>query len=515
MKRTFLAAIALMMGATAFAQQQTFPRSLAEDTKGYMSKEYWSYWNDEEQARIDADIEKYRKADGELVIENLGRKRDVKIEQMEHEFIFGAHIFNFNQLGKTEYNDRYKRSYGELFNRATVPFYWRHLEWERGKPRFETAERDTEAWWNKCENPESQWHWRRPSTDQIVEFCEQKGIKMHGHVLVWGTRGHGIPRWWSEMLTPEELANWKKYFPNQNPVRLRSKEKQTSEWGNMSFEECAKAFPDYPKALDNAFENRIKQIAERYKGRIQSWDVVNESAVDYERGNLIENHTISKTRYGLMHGDMDYKALQSAKKYFPAEVKLNINDYQLTDGYKQQIARLIERDCKIDIVGLQMHLFNPQSCVDIANGANIQTPQGVRKMIENFKELKLPLHLSEITITSPSADDKGYMIQAIITQNLYRLWFSMEYMMGITWWNVVDNCGAKGEPSTSGLFFRDMREKPVYHAMNNLINNEWTTRLTIKADKQGKVSFRGFKGKYRITWTDKSGHEQSMEYNLE
>ena len=60
-----------------------------------------------------------------------------------------------------------------------------------------------------------------------------------------------------------------------------------------------------------------------------------------------------------------------------------------------------------------------------------------------------------------------------------------------------------------------MREKPVYHAMNNLINNEWTTRLTIKADKQGKVSFRGFKGKYRITWTDKSGHEQSMEYNLE
>ena len=138
MKRTFLAAIALMMGATAFAQQQTFPRSLAEDTKGYMSKEYWSYWNDEEQARIDADIEKYRKADGELVIENLGRKRDVKIEQVEHECIFGAHIFNFNQLGKKEYNDRYKELYGTLFNRATVPFYWKEFELEQGKPRFAT-----------------------------------------------------------------------------------------------------------------------------------------------------------------------------------------------------------------------------------------------------------------------------------------------------------------------------------------------------------------------------------------
>ena len=214
-------------------------------------------------------------------------------------------------------------------------------------------------------------------------------------------------------------------------------------------------------------------------------------------------------------------ALTARARELTPHAKIMISPYGIFNSnfddprYEQQIARLIERDCKIDIVGLQMHLFNPQSCVDIANGANIQTPQGVRKMIENFKELKLPLHLSEITITSPSADDKGYMIQAIITQNLYRLWFSMEYMMGITWWNVVDNCGAKGEPSTSGLFFRDMREKPVYHAMNNLINNEWTTRLTIKADKQGKVSFRGFKGKYRITWTDKSGHEQSMEYNLE
>ena len=309
--------------------------------------------------------------------------------------------------------------------------------------------------------------------------------------------------------------NWKKYFPNQKPTRLKSHEKHTSEWGSMSFEECAAEFPTYLKRLDEAFENRIKQIAERYKGRIDSWDVVNESAEDDRTDRIQENLPIAKSRYGIMNGDYPYKALKWAEKHFPSEVKLNINDYQLTDGYKKQIARLIERGCKIDIAGLQMHLFNPQSCVDIANGANIQTPQGVRKMIDNFKELKLPLHLSEITITSPSADDKGYMIQAIITQNLYRLWFSMEYMMGITWWNVVDNCGAKGEPSTSGLFFRNMQEKPVYHALNNLINNEWTTRLTAKTDKEGKVEFRGFKGKYRITWTDKDGREQSMEYNLE
>ena len=130
MRKTILAAVLAVVAAGAQAQM-TFPRSHAEDTKGYMSEAYWKLWNEEEQARIDADIEKYRKADGELVLENIGRKRDVKIEQVSHEFIFGAHIFNFNQLGKTEWNDRYKRIYGELFNSATVPFYWRSWSWSR------------------------------------------------------------------------------------------------------------------------------------------------------------------------------------------------------------------------------------------------------------------------------------------------------------------------------------------------------------------------------------------------
>ena len=515
MKKSIILLCAILACSTSFAQSKlVFPRSQAEDKNGYMSEAYWKLWNPEEQARIDADIEKYRKADGELVLENIGRKRDVKIEQVEHEFIFGAHIFNFNQLGKTEYNERYKRSYGELFNRATVPFYWRHFEWERGKPRFETAERDTEEWWNNCEKPESQWHWRRPSTDQIVDFCESKGVRMHGHVLVWGTRGHGIPRWWSELLTPEEMINWKKYFPNQNPVRLRSKEKHTGEWSNMSFEECAQAFPNYPKALDNAFEQRIKQIAERYKGRIHSWDVVNESNEDYFADRIQEELPIAKSRYGIMNGDYPYKALKWAEKYFPKEVALNINDYRRKPSYTAQVQRLQERGCKIDVMGLQMHLMKVQACQDIANGVKIQTPSQIRQYINWASKANLPLHMSEITITAPTQDERGFMIQAIITQNLYRLWFSQEKMIGITWWNTVDGCGKKGEPAVSGIFFRDMKEKPSYWALDQLINHEWKTNTTVKADESGKVQFRGFKGKYRITYKDKQGKTQSVEYIL-
>ena len=117
-----------------------------------------------------------------------------------------------------------------------------------------------------------------------------------------------------------------------------------------------------------------------------------------------------------------------------------------------------------------MHLFNPKQCLDIANGKNFRTPEYMRKLLRSRSTLNRPIHMSEITVTSPDNNERGLMIQAIITRNYYRLWFSMEKVMGITWWNTVDGCGFKGEPVVSGIFTRDMKEKPVYWALDELIN---------------------------------------------
>src|SRR3546814_129797 len=130
-----------------------------------------------------------------------------------------------------------------------------------------------------------------------------------------------------------------------------------------------------------------------------------------------------------------------------------------------------------------------------------------------LSEAGLPIHLSEITITAPGDDEQGRQIQAVITRNLYRLWFSVEKMMGITWWNIVDDCGAPGEPATSGLFTRNMEPKPSYGALDQLINHEWRTNLQLQADGNSEIQFRGFKGKYRITWKDQEG-EGSEERRL-
>ncbi|MBR2941099.1 MAG: 1,4-beta-xylanase, partial [Kiritimatiellae bacterium] len=129
-----------------------------------------------------------------------------------------------------------------------------------------------------------------------------------------------------------------------------------------------------------------------------------------------------------------------------------------------------------------------------------------------------PIHLSEITITAPDNTPAGQMVQAIIMRNCYRAWFSVEKMNGITWWNVVDNCGAPGEPSISGLFTRDMRPKAAYFAMDDLINREWRTKCEVKVEGEGeqrKISFRGFRGRYRLSWTDADGRGRTRLVDVE
>jgi hypothetical protein len=49
-----------------------------------------------------------------------------------------------------------------------------------------------------------------------------------------------------------------------------------------------------------------------------------------------------------------------------------------------------------------------------------------------------------------------------------------------------------------------MRPKAAYHALNDLIHREWKTKTTLKV-QGGKVSFRGFRGRYHLTWKNADG----------
>ncbi len=307
-------------------------------------------------------------------------------------------------------------------------------------------------------NEDSSYEYRRPPTDPVTAFCESRGINMNGHAIIYGMRRWGHPSW----------------------------------------------MPDNRKEMEPLFEAHVRELATRYKGRIHRWDVVNEP--------------IDQANRGIMPDDYTYKTFRWAMKYFPDSVQFNINDCDIHWGpsmrYVEIIRDLCDRGIRIDNVGIQMHIFNPEESRKIAEGADILTADKNYAVLDCLRGAEKPIHISEVTISAPDESVRGLKIQAEITRNLYRLWFSYPSVMGITWWNVVDGGAADGEPSISGLYDREMNLKPVYYVLDNLINHEWRTNLCIKSDKSGIIKFRGFKGRYRLIWKDKSGKERVTEFYL-
>ena len=512
--------------------------------KSVMDARYWELWNDEVQARIDADIERNRKADCEVKIGGEGEGTVtngtlVRVEQVSSAFFFGAHIFNFNQLGKKEWNDRYKELYGTLFNSATVAFYWRTLEQYPYAPRFEERYEDTEEYWNREyeRDPKAvayKPHWRRPAPDPVISFLKTRRVRIHGHPLVWGNNAWHTPTWlWDDFCPENEKRALEAATGVQLPVRdikqpictkdMRNDPKER--WWNgawkeiyakLSEEEIAALVPTFVKAQHDFYEKRIREIGARYGTRVDSWDVVNESASDWALGKGAKNDLpVTKSHYGLMPANYAYEALVLARKYMKPDAWLNVNEYNM-DAFPGQIADLERNGATFDVVGSQMHLFNPAESKKLAAGEFTAetrqkvSPEGIATTMAKVAKASggRPIHLSEITITAPDNSPKGQMVQAIIMRNCYRAWFAVEKMNGITWWNVVDNCGAPGEPSISGIFTRDMQPKTAYYAMDDLVNREWKTKTSVVA-KGGKVSFRGFRGRYRLTWKDAEGKDRS------
>ena len=476
-----------------------------------LSPAYYDRWNGDEQARIDADIEKYRKADAKVAL-GAPAGAEVKIEQITHDFRFGAHLFNFNQLGSHERNQRHKALWsgtfadGALFNSGTIAFYWRPFEPVEGKMRFEEDATDTEEWWNACKDPKVQRFWRRPPSEPIVKFCEEKDVWKHGHPIVWANPQWHYPDWLMAKLPHEILAEM--LTDDRSGVSILE----------QPMEEVLKRIPpEFIDEMETSLRRRIDALAAHYGERIDSWDVCNESACCWSRGDvLVPGSRICRdVRKTWMPGDYCHWAFRECMRAFPPKTVLSINDYQLDAGYAEQTRDQLARGDKIDLQGMQMHLFQPKQVEEIAQGSELRSPAQVRAQIAAAHARPgLPIHLSEITISAPGGDERGEEIQAEVTRNLYRLWFSLPDMAAITWWNCVDDCGAPREPSVSGLFHRDMTPKKSYFALDRLINDEWRTRTTATADANGAVSFRGFKGKYRLSWRDTTGAEHESFFKL-
>ncbi|MBO7722060.1 MAG: endo-1,4-beta-xylanase [Kiritimatiellae bacterium] len=503
--------------------------------RSVMSDAYWQVWNDAEQARIDTDIEANRKADASVGIA-APDGMEVRVEQLSHAFRFGAHAFAVGRLPTQEANRRYEECFSRLFNQATIAFYWRGFETAPGDCHFHTRAGDLESAFTSGERDRMDPHSRYlsspvRSTDQFIEFAKHHGMVIHGHPLVWGSEEWMIPFWLYEQYCPESEKVFLR-LPRKDPrtiTRLYGEKDWVEAWkkrirelyAQYSEEEIAARCPTYIVNMKRLYAKRIAEILDYCGDRVDSWDVVNESVNDWRLHETCRSgKPVTKSHYGLLPPDYTLESFLTAAKHVSAVPKLAINDNQNHEEYRRQIDDLVAHGARIDMVGWQFHIFRDADFDRIVAGEKIgwpfcSTPEDFRKIFGTLGGSGRPVSISEITLPSPGRTEKSMMQQAIVARNYYRLWFSQPSCCGITWWHTLDGANKSGgiENGTAGLMDAGANPKPSYWALDDLINRQWRTRQTAVA-MNGKITFRGFRGRYRLSWTDPNGKSAEKFFEL-
>lgn len=193
--------------------------------------------------KISEGIEKYRKGDLKIaLIDENGKAVEgakIKITQKSHEFRFGANIFMLDELETEKKNEDYKKYFADIFNMATLPFYWDTLEPECGKPRYEKN---------------SPSIYRRPPIDRCLEFCEKHGIEPREHALAYE---NFFPKWLYNASVSEVKAATERHFA-EIAERYAEKIRTIEVTNEMFWGEGRTALYDEPDFIEWCFKTAEK-----------------------------------------------------------------------------------------------------------------------------------------------------------------------------------------------------------------------------------------------------------------
>lgn len=398
--------------------------------------------NEEAEERIKNDIEQNRKGDFSVEFSDLPNGAKVSYKLKNHAFKFGANLFMLDQFDDEKLNEKYREIFPKTFNLATLPFYWKDQEPQRGKTRY---------------TKDSEPIYRRPPIDACLEYCEEKGIEPKAHCL-----------------------NYDYFRP---------------EWLHGASIEEHKA----------ALEARFSELAARYSGIIPSWEVLNEPFNDpydlysefyaspdyaswsfmkakeyFPNNHLILNDHVSLGCMMLPHGDI----IPNRSAYYV-------------------MARdLLREGAKLDSIGFQYHsFFDREKEAEIAKYR--YNPANLFRILDQYAMLGTKMQITEITLPAYSSSSEDEEVQAELLRATFRLFFSIKQMEAIIYWNLT-NGGASGPHENKyfgGLMSADLVKKPAYEALEDLLR-EWHTE-GVGEVKNGQLDFRGFYGDYEITVGDK------------
>jgi endo-1,4-beta-xylanase len=272
------------------------------------------------------------------------------------------------------------------------------------------------------------------NSDRIVNEAEQAGLKVHGHTLIWHSQ------------TPSWLA--------------------------------AGGEPYLTKFVDD--------VVKKYKGRILSWDVVNEafrdglSASDVSGSNW-KNCLRNSPWLSSVGNDYIEKAFLAARAADPA-AQLYYNDYNLNSNSgnnKQRAVYNMVNDINrrypdvegrplIDGIGMQSHHH-----LDT-------TPESVETSITLFKSLGVKIGITELDIQAAGQGwgdwgDGNARRQAAKYAAFFKIFLKYDSdITRVTFWGLDDGTSWRGGRRNDGkpnayptLMNSDYSLKPAFHAVSN------------------------------------------------
>ena len=401
--------------------------------------------------RISEGIEKHRKGNAEIIVtdENGMAVPDVKIKavQKTHEFKFGANLFMLDELETDEKNDKYKKYFADVFNMATLPFYWDALEPERNKPRYDKN---------------SPKVYRRPSPDLCIEFCEKHGIEPREHALAYE---QFFPKWLYDASVEEIKQEYERRCAEISE-RYADKIPTIEVTNEMGWEKGKTAFYDEPdfvewcfKTAEKYFPNNqlvINDTTSSWKGRGRTTD----KYYAYTEANMLKGARIDAIgmQYHLFHKrEMEYDS-----------TRLTLNPENL---YKQ--------------MDTYSNLGKPLQITEVTVPAFSWEKDDEQIQAEIIEKLY------SIWFSHPNVEQIVYWN---LVDGYAHLWDPDPEKIKASQGDMT-----LGENYYYGGLLRfDLSPKPAYLAIKNLIQNVWHTEAESVTDENGICSFRGFYGEYEL-----------------
>ncbi len=226
---------------------------------------------------------------------------------------------------------------------------------------------------------------------------------------------------------------------------------------------------DTPKTnLSKVMTEHITNVVGQYKGRVGSWDVVNEPLSekdeDYEDGGLGLRRSFWQEAMGESYID---QAFIVARKADPS-AKLYLNDYGIEhegkrwDALLALVQRLKSRNVPIDGVGFESHVYTATDNIDL---------EILQAHMKILADLGLSVRVSEIDVTG-----KDPQFQADQYAGVLSVCISEPSCTSYTTWGVSDLYGsttiADRYPVLLGsslLWDKDMKPKPAFMALQNVL----------------------------------------------